>query len=88
MSEYEDAIQRLLRMIEIQKEHMNWDDSPYMRGLTNGMILALSIVDGSDNPKFMTSGSYMDECPDCKMYHGWNTVLSHMHGPQGKWEDK
>jgi len=39
--------------LEIQCSPGNWDQSEYMRGMANGMIMMMSIVDETE-PKFFT----------------------------------
>lgn len=37
---------------DIQATSGTWDDSPYMRGMYNGLELALSILEGEREPEF------------------------------------
>jgi len=51
-NEHEDRIKQLKQMIEVQCSNGNWDWSPYMRGLANGMIYSLSILEDTE-PTFL-----------------------------------
>jgi len=42
----------LQRLIDIQLTDGNWNYDQYMRGLANGLLLAMSVVNGKD-PKFL-----------------------------------
>ncbi len=41
-------IDRLRDLVKIQGEDGNWNDTPYMLGLYNGMELALSIMENRE----------------------------------------
>jgi len=60
MTEIEDGIQRLQRLIEAYKSQKAWNENPYRHGLVNGLILALAIVEDIE-PEFMTSKDYLCE---------------------------
>lgn len=46
-----DATRLLEKTIAIQGEHGNWDYDPYMHGVYNGMVFALSLLK-SEEPQF------------------------------------
>ena len=46
------ALQTLRDMTQVQCENGNWSYSPYMQGMANGLIFALSIFDGGE-PKYL-----------------------------------
>lgn len=46
------SIDRIREVRDIQGWHGTWNFSPYMRGLYNGMELALSIAEGERKPEF------------------------------------
>jgi len=56
--EMNDAIEKLTDVIKIQRELV--EDSGYMRGLYNGMVLAQSIMDGTD-PEYIDEPSGGDK---------------------------
>jgi len=39
-------------LLEVQCQDGNWDHSPYMHGMANGMIFAMSVLTG-DDPEFL-----------------------------------
>ncbi len=43
---------RIREIADIQCRHGNWDYDPYMHGLANGLLLAISIVSGEE-PHFL-----------------------------------
>lgn len=45
-------IEQLRDLTKIQCAHGNWNYDPYMHGMANGMILALSIMEGTE-PKYL-----------------------------------
>lgn len=49
-----DRIEILSNITKTQCDDGNWNWSPYMHGMANGMILALSIMEDND-PKFLSS---------------------------------
>lgn len=46
------ALQTLRDMTQVQCSDGNWNYNPYMQGMANGMIFALSLFDGGE-PKYM-----------------------------------
>lgn len=48
MSSMEQRIQTLKGLLNHQMQDGNWNYDPYMHGLTNGLILALSIIEDKD----------------------------------------
>ena len=50
----EKKISDLKNLCDIQSESGNWNCNPYMQGLTNGLIMALSIFTGEE-PKFKSA---------------------------------
>ena len=51
-TELEVRAERLRELIDIQCSNGNWDWDPYMHGMANGMILALSVLDDGE-PDFL-----------------------------------
>ena len=49
---YKKTVEKLREIVDVQCLDGNWNYSPYSHGLANGLILALSIVDGK-SPKFL-----------------------------------
>jgi hypothetical protein len=47
----EERLGKLKELCELQKESHDYND--YMRGMANGIILALSIMEGNENPEFI-----------------------------------
>ncbi len=43
-----DAADNVREVLDVQSRHGNWNFSPYMRGLYNGMELALSITENRE----------------------------------------
>jgi len=50
----ESKIKKLQGMIDLQCSDGNWNYDPYMHGMANGMIFAMSVLNGKD-PKYMTA---------------------------------
>jgi len=48
----EERIARLKELIAIQTSEGNWNYDPYMHGMANGMILALSLIKDTE-PAFL-----------------------------------
>lgn len=47
---------RLLReLLKIQCQNGNWDYDPYMHGMANGMIFALSVMENDNHPEFLNA---------------------------------
>ncbi len=44
----EDRIKKLKEMINVQGRDGNWDSDHYMHGMYNGMVFALSMMDGTE----------------------------------------
>ena len=49
--ELNNKIEKLQELIDIQCSAGNWDHSPYMHGMANGMLVAMSVLTG-ESPKF------------------------------------
>jgi len=62
MTELEDKVKKLTNLINIQESTGNWDYSPYMFGLLNGMLLARSIMETS--PDDADSDPFYKEAPE------------------------
>jgi|GEM_PF-2761008 len=37
-------LSKLEELVKVQSQHGNWDNNPYMHGMANGMILAVSVL--------------------------------------------
>jgi hypothetical protein len=60
----QQRIKKLEELVEIQCSHGNWDFDPYMHGMANGMILALSIMK-NEEPKYMSApDTWLNSIPD------------------------
>ena len=49
LQEYEEAIKKLREITATQCQDGNWDHSPYMQGMANGLLLAISIVTSDEH---------------------------------------
>lgn len=49
MEEYTKSLQEI---VDIQIMDGNWNDSPYMHGMTNGLLFALAMAEGT-TPEFL-----------------------------------
>ena len=47
-------IEKLKELLDVQTRDGNWDYDPYMHGLANGLILALSVL-MKERPKFLSA---------------------------------
>lgn len=56
---FKKNIEDLRELIMLQGANGNWNASPYMTGLYNGMELALAIIEDRE-PIFMVSDQYID----------------------------
>lgn len=70
---HEEAVAKVREVHEIQGRDGNWNYSPYMRGMFNGLELALSILEGERDPQ------YRDE-PDSG--YGCDRPVPDMSGPE------
>jgi hypothetical protein len=50
----EERIEKLVDLVAIQCSSGNWNFDPYMHGMANGMILALSIIQ-DEEPQFLSA---------------------------------
>lgn len=41
--DYQDRMKKLQELIDVQGDDGNWNNSPYMHGMLNGMIFSLSM---------------------------------------------
>jgi hypothetical protein len=48
----EKEVDALRNLVKVQCSDGNWNYSEYMHGMANGMILALSVIEGTE-PKFL-----------------------------------
>jgi len=48
VNDYEDKVRMISDIKNIQAQNGNWNVSPYMTGLFNGLELASSILEGRD----------------------------------------
>lgn len=49
---YEESIKSLKELLDVQCSDGNWNHDPYMHGMANGMILALSLFEGG-RPEYL-----------------------------------
>lgn len=52
MKKKEDKIKKLRELLEVQCAEGNWNNSPYMHGMANGMIFAISVITGEE-PEYL-----------------------------------
>lgn len=50
--DWENRLQQLRDLVQIQCDDGNWNYDPYMHGMANGMLLSLSVISGEE-PQFM-----------------------------------
>lgn len=56
-------VEILRDLVQVQSAHGNWNCNPYMMGLANGLILALSLFDGGE-PKYLSAPEkWLDDLP-------------------------
>ncbi len=48
-----EKIESLKKALEIQKTDGNWNYDPYMQGMANGIIFALSVLEDDDEPEYL-----------------------------------
>lgn len=56
-----DAAGKIRQLRDVQGRDGTWNASGYMRGLYNGLELALSILEGERDPQFRTAPSECGE---------------------------
>jgi hypothetical protein len=47
-----DAVQKIREVRDVQGRDGNWNSSPYMRGLYNGLEMALALLEGEREPVY------------------------------------
>lgn len=52
MTQHEKSVKALKDSLKIQLSKGNWDYDPYMHGMANGLIYALSLFTGEE-PKYL-----------------------------------
>ncbi len=57
------AVTALRELVKVQCSEGNWNYSPYMRGMANGMILALATLRGDDAHYLDEPGEYLEVDP-------------------------
>jgi len=57
------AVEQLKDLIKTQSSHGNYDCNPYMWGLANGLILALSLFDGVSPVFLERPAKFLDDEP-------------------------
>ena len=68
----------LHEITQIQCNDGNWNYDPYMQGMANGMLMALSVMDNTDDPGFLDA---LEEfihikCPVLRCIHSIKRILS------------
>ncbi|MBT7082056.1 MAG: hypothetical protein HN929_11450 [Chloroflexi bacterium] len=48
----QELVEKLRGVKNVQCTHGNWDYDPYMRGMANGLILAVSVLDDTQ-PEYL-----------------------------------
>lgn len=63
-ADFAALVDRVREIAQAQGMDGNWDQSPYMRGLRNGLVLALAILEDSE-PEFRgpPEGGYLEDRP-------------------------
>ncbi len=49
-----NRINELEKLLDVQTKSGNWDHDPYMHGMANGMILAMSVIT-EESPEFLAA---------------------------------
>ena len=68
IKDMDEAIDLLRELIEVQKGEISGDE--YMRGMANGLICALAVIEESD-PEYVVAcqvdqdGRLLCRCPEC-----------------------
>ena len=60
----QNSVTMLREMTEVQCNHGNWDFDPYMHGMANGMIFALSLFDNKRPEYLEAPDKWGNEDPD------------------------
>jgi hypothetical protein len=61
---FQKALKTLREMLLIQCDNGNWNYDPYMHGMANGMILALSLLEDNE-PKYLDAPEvWLCDLPD------------------------
>ena len=75
MNDIHDTVEVLRKMVDIQCTNGNWNYNPYMYGMANGMIFALSLFD-NEQQKYLeqpdewlqnSTNSFILSIPDEKL---------------------
>lgn len=64
MEDHEKKVETLKDLTATQCTKGNYDQNEYMRGMANGMLLAVSVFTGEDPPYFDAPPC----CGECKQY--------------------
>lgn len=66
----DSAINAIKDVLEVQLQSGNWNFDPYMHGMTNGLILALALIEDKE-PEFKEAPErwLCDECPSNPFYN-------------------
>ena len=55
----EDKIEKLRELLAVQCTEGNWNNSPYMFGMANGIIFSLSVLTGEE-PEYLSRPDIFD----------------------------
>lgn len=64
LSIFESSIRTLRDLVAVQCSDGNWDYDPYMHGMANGMILALSLFDNKPPEYLEAPAKWLCDEPD------------------------
>jgi hypothetical protein len=71
----DELAKELERLLTIQTTNGNWDHSPYMHGMANGIIFSLSVLTGED-PKFLDAPDMFScDVKDLDKFNQSSTVI-------------
>ena len=74
----EDKIEKLRDLIALQCSDGNWNESPYMFGMANGMILSLAVMTG-DTPAYLDKPNMFDcELKELDKFNKSCTIVDNM----------
>ena len=63
----QDSVKRLREMKDVQCSDGNWNYDPYMHGMANGMIFALSLFDNKPPEYLQAPKEWLKDKPDTEL---------------------
>ena len=68
MEDCSERIKALEDVTKTQTSDGNWNYDPYMHGMANGMIVALAVIKGEEDPKFLDApDQWLKDAPLLKL---------------------